>query len=216
MDKIVASVLDADFSNWKTWLKAIENAGIKRIQWDIMDNKFVENNGVDKKYIQILRPKTKLFFESHLMVNYPENYINEFAENGTQLLIFHLESTKNPLNLIEKIEDHGLKVGMAIDINTDQKKIYPFLDKIDLALVMSVKAGKGGQKFQEKVLTKIKELKKEIQNNELQCEIEVDGGIKPETAKKCLNAGANLLVVGSYIFKNPIGINAALEELKKI
>ncbi|MEM4391028.1 MAG: ribulose-phosphate 3-epimerase, partial [Candidatus Diapherotrites archaeon] len=72
MDKIVASVLDADFSNWKTWLKAIENAGIKRIQWDIMDNKFVENNGVDKKYIQILRPKTKLFFESHLMVNYPE------------------------------------------------------------------------------------------------------------------------------------------------
>ncbi|MEM4391029.1 MAG: HisA/HisF-related TIM barrel protein, partial [Candidatus Diapherotrites archaeon] len=127
-----------------------------------------------------------------------------------------LESTKNPLNLIEKIEDHGLKVGMAIDINTDQKKIYPFLDKIDLALVMSVKAGKGGQKFQEKVLTKIKELKKEIQNNELQCEIEVDGGIKPETAKKCLNAGANLLVVGSYIFKNPIGINAALEELKKI
>ncbi|MEM4364200.1 MAG: ribulose-phosphate 3-epimerase [Candidatus Diapherotrites archaeon] len=216
MDKIVASVLDADFSNWKTWLKAIENSGIKRIQWDIMDNKFVENNGVDKKYIQILRPKTKLFFESHLMVNYPENYINEFAENGTQLLIFHLESTKNPLNLIEKIEDHGLKVGMAIDINTDQKKIYPFLDKIDLALVMSVKAGKGGQKFQEKVLTKIKELKKEIQNNELQCEIEVDGGIKPETAKKCLNAGANLLVVGSYIFKNPIGINAALEELKKI
>ncbi len=215
MESIVASVLDADFSRWKKWLGELDEAGVKSIQWDIMDNEFVKNTGVDKSFIPILRAKTKMFFESHLMVSKPENYVEEFSSNGTELLIFHVEAAKEPLSLIEAIEEQGLKVGLAIDLETSEKKVFPFLDKVDLILVMGVKAGFGGQSFQTVALEKIASIKSEIVKYGLDCEIEVDGGINAETGKLCNKAGADKLVVGSFLFKNPFGIKDAVRALRE-
>lgn len=214
--KIAASVLNADFSNWKKWLPELEAANADRIQWDIMDGKFVANTGVDKKYISMLKPRTKIFFESHLMVQKPEEYVEEFSENGTKLLIFHIEATKEPLRLIERIEDFGMKVGMAINSKTPAEKLFPFLDKLDLGLVMGVDAGFGGQKFQENALQKISLLRGKIDSDMLDCKIEVDGGINPLTGKQCVEAGCDILVAGSFIFRHPEGIARAISELRKI
>ena len=213
MAEIAASVLDADFSKWKQWLPELEKAGIKRIQWDVMDNKFVPNKGIDKKFFAELRPRTKAFFESHLMVLEPEKYIREFAELGSQMLIFHVEATEKPLKIIEMVEEHGMKVGIAINNETGAEKIFPYLDKVDLALVMGVQAGFGGQKFNPKALEKISALRKKIDSEELSCEIEVDGGINAQTAKKAVEAGVDVLVAGTGIFKHPKGIAEAVKEL---
>ena len=214
MAKVAASVLDADFSKWREWLPKLSK--VDRIQFDIMDNKFVPNKGLDKKRISELRPKTKLFFESHLMVENPETYVQEFAELGNQLLIFHIEATNKPLAIIEQIEEHGMKTGIAINNQTEAKTIFPYLDKVDLALVMSVQAGFGGQKFNSLALDKIRALRKKIDSEELECEIEVDGGINLETAKQCAEAGVDVLVAGTGIFRNPKGVEKAIEELKRL
>ena len=213
MAEIAASVLDADFSKWKQWLPELEKAGIKRIQWDVMDNRFVPNKGIDKKFFAELRPRTKAFFESHLMVLEPEKYIREFAELGSQMLIFHVEATEKPLKIIEMVEEHGMKAGIAINNETGAEKIFPYLDKVDLALVMGVQAGFGGQKFNPEALEKISALRKKIDEEELPCEIEVDGGINTETAKKAVEAGVDILVAGTGIFKHPKGISEAVKEL---
>jgi len=145
MVKVAASVLNADFSKWREWLPKLN--GADRIQWDIMDNKYVPNTGVKKELLAELRPATKIFFESHLMVENPETFVEEFARIGNQLLIFHVETTEQPLSLIEKIEEFGMKPGIAVNNKTPAEKIFPYLDKVDHAIVMSVEAGFGGQKF---------------------------------------------------------------------
>lgn len=215
MPKIAASVLNADFSRQAEWLPALEKAKVDRIQWDIMDNKFVPNTGVAKDLIPKLRKKTKIYFESHLMVQKPENYVKEFSENGTQLFIFHVEATKKPLELIEMIKNNGMKAGIAINSKTPAEMIYPFLDKADLALVMSVDAGFGGQKFQEQALEKVEKLRNKIDEIGSECEIEVDGGVNAEIGKKCTKSGADVLVAGSFLFRHPQGIAKAIEELRK-
>ncbi|MBI4210253.1 MAG: ribulose-phosphate 3-epimerase [Candidatus Diapherotrites archaeon] len=215
MPKIAASVLNADFSKWKQWLPELESAKVDRIQFDIMDGKYVHNAGVDKKHIRTLRPETKLLFESHLMVRNPEAYVREFAEIGNTLLIFHVETTKAPLRLIETIVDHGMKAGIAINNKNPAKEILPYLGHADLALVMSVEAGLGGQEFNPKALEKISAIRKKIDADGALCEIEVDGGINAGTAKKCVQAGANILVAGTFLFRHPKGVKAAVKELQE-
>ena len=215
MAKIAASVLNADTTKWKEWLPELQKARVDRIQFDIMDKKFVPNVGIDKELILEMQPHTNIFFESHLMVEKPQNYIKEFAEIGNRLLIFHVETTKEPLKLIKQIKDFGIEAGIALNNKTSPKKILPLLDKVDLALVMSVEAGFGGQKFDEKSLGKIKILRKKIDNQGLGCLIEVDGGINSKTASKSVAAGADVLVAGTFIFSHPKGIFEAVEELRK-
>ncbi|MCR4368785.1 MAG: ribulose-phosphate 3-epimerase [archaeon] len=214
MAKIAASVLDADFSKWKTWLPELEKAEVDRIQWDVMDNKYVPNAGVDRQKIAQLRPHTKLFFETHHMVKKPEAQVEEFAKLGSNMFIFHIETTKKPLQLIEQIEDFGMKVGIAINNGTPSKKIFSYLDKIDLALVMTVQAGFGGQKFIEKNLDEVRALRTKIDSQGLLCEIEIDGGVNAQTASKAIEAGTDVLVAGSAIFRHPKGILAAIKELQ--
>ncbi len=216
MAEIAVSVLNSDNSRWREWLPLLEKAGIDRIQFDIMDRKFVPNTGVPKEFVAELRPQTKLFFESHLMVLRPENYVKGFAEMGNQLLIFHAEATKKPLKLIESIEEHGMRVGIAVNSKTPAEKIFPYLDKVDLALVMGVEAGLGGQEFNGKAIEKISTLRKKIGELGAQCKLEVDGGINAETGKKCVYAGADVLVAGTFIFRHPMGIEAAVKELRQI
>ncbi|MAG18423.1 MAG: ribulose-phosphate 3-epimerase [Candidatus Diapherotrites archaeon] len=215
MVKIAASVLNADFSKWQEWLPKLEEAKVDRIQWDIMDNKYVPNNGVDKKWLAELRNHTKIFFESHHMVKKPEEQVTEFAEMGSNMFIFHIETTSEPLKLIEKIEEHGMKVGIAVNNQTPVEKIFPYLDKVDLALVMTVEAGFGGQSFVEKNLEKVKALRKKIDSEKLDCKIEVDGGIDAKTGALCVASGVDVLVSGSGIFKHPKGIAEAVKELHK-
>ena len=216
MVKVIASVLNADFSKKKEWLPQLNESEIDGIQWDIMDNKYVPNTGIEKQLIGELRPQTKLFFESHLMVVDPENYLEEMAELGTQLLTFHIETTNNPKNIIKEINDFGMSAGIAINNKTPAEKIFPHLDKVDLSLVMSVEAGFGGQKFNPLALEKISLLRKKIDEEAIACEIEVDGGIKFETAKECVKAGADILVSGTGIFKHQKGIKEAIKEMKEL
>jgi len=216
MVKVAASVLNADFTVWKKWLPQLEEAQVDRIQWDIMDSKYVKNYGVSSHFLDELRPHTKLFFESHLMVLKPEEYLKEFADFGTQLLIFHVETTEKPVELIKQIEDLGMKPGIAINNRTKVESILPFLDKVDLALVMSVEAGFGGQKFNPEALEKISILRKKIDEESLKCDVEVDGGINFDTGKQCVETGVDVLVSGSGLFKHPKGIVEAVKELKSL
>ncbi|HZX20538.1 MAG TPA: ribulose-phosphate 3-epimerase [archaeon] len=213
---VAASVLDADFSKWKEWLPKLEEAKVDRIQWDLMDNKYVPNKGIDAKWIPELRKKTKIFFETHHMVEKPEKYVTEFSEMGSQLFIFHVETTKEPQKLIEQIKENGMKVGIAVNNKTPIEKIFPYLNKVDIALVMTVEAGFGGQSFIEQNLEKVKVLRKKIDKEGLDCLIEVDGGVNTKTAPKCVEAGVDILVSGGGIFKHPKGIAEAVKELKSL
>ncbi|VVB99360.1 Ribulose-phosphate 3 epimerase family protein [uncultured archaeon] len=213
--EVAASVLNADFSKWQEWLPQLEKAKVERIQFDIMDGKYVPNTGINKKTIAELRPHTKLFFESHLMVEKPEGYVKEFAENGTGLLLFHVETTKKPIELIGSIQASGMKAGIAVNNRTPAEKIFPYLEKVDLALVMSVEAGSGGQKFNPAALEKIKALRQEIEMGGFGCKIEVDGGINAETAGQCVAAGADVLVAGTFLFIHPKVIFEAVKGLRK-
>jgi|SRR3989344_2652664 len=215
MVKIAASVLNADLTKWEQWLPELEKARVDRIQFDIMDNKYVPNTGVDKKIISELRPHTKLFFESHLMVEKPEEHIREFSKIGNQLIIFHIETTPDPLKLIKKIKNAGCRAGIAINNKTPAQKIGPYLSKVDLALVMGVDAGFGGQEFNPYALGKMKYLKDIIYDDGLECLVEIDGGINAQTAKTAVENGADILVSGTFIFDHPKGIVQAVKELKK-
>lgn len=214
MPKIAASVLNADLSKWKEWLPQLEKARADRIQFDIMDNKFVPNTGVPRNFVGELRPHTKIFFESHLMVNRPEDYVKKFSGMGSGMLIFHAEATEKPKQMIRIIKDSGTQAGIAVNNKTPVEKIFPYLAEADLALVMGVDAGFGGQKFNPEALLKISAIRKKIDAEGLLCEIEADGGINLETGKKCMKAGADVLVVGTFIFKHPKGIPQAIRELR--
>ncbi|HLC92425.1 MAG TPA: ribulose-phosphate 3-epimerase [archaeon] len=215
MTEIAASVLNADRTKWKEWLPQLEKAEVDRIQFDIMDNKYVPNTGVPKEFISELRPHTKIFFETHLMVEKPEDYIREFAKMGSQLIIFHVETTDDPLKIIKKIKAAGCQVGIAINNRTPAQKIFPYLKKVDLALVMGVEAGFGGQQFNNSALNKILLLKDQIYDDALQCAVEIDGGINAQNAKTAIENGADVLVAGTAIFGSPKGISQAVEELRR-
>jgi len=216
MVKVAPSVLNADFSKKEKWVKELEEARADRIHWDIMDNKYVPNTGVPKERIAELRPLTKMFFESHLMVENPDSYVKEFSELGNGLLTFHVETVKSVKGMIKKISDFGMKTGICVNNLVPAKKIAPYLDNVDLVLVMSVEAGFGGQKFNEKALQKIAFLQEKIDYEGLGCEIEVDGGINAQTGLKGVASGADVLVAGNYIFKHENGVQFAVEELKRL
>ncbi len=216
MPEISASVLNADFSKWEKWLAELGKAGVDRLHWDIMDNKYVPNAGVKIEQMQELRGKTKIFFETHIMAFKPENYLEEISEAGSGLAIFHIEATEKPLEIIELIESSGMKAGIAINNKTPAEKVFPFLPNVDLCLVMSVDAGFGGQGFNPKAIEKIRALGGKIDEEGFGCSIEVDGGINAQTGKKCIAAGADVLAAGTFIFSHPKGIARAVEELREI
>ncbi len=216
MIKVVPSVLSADFSKINKWLPEFEKAKADMIQWDIMDNMFVPNFGVDLKWIPILREKTKLFFDCHLMVEKPETYFEKLANMDVESITFHIETVKNPNETIKQIRDLGIGAGIAVNDGTSVDKILPFLHKVDIALVMTVKAGFGGQKFIETNLKKIEKIASQIKKEDMICEIQVDGGVNLETAKKAVLAGADILVAGSFVFTHKKGPKEAILELKNL
>ena len=204
---IAPSLLSMDFTQTLNQLKDIKESQATWLHFDVMDGHFVPNLSFGPDICKQIRNKSDLFMDVHIMVSDPHYFSNVFIEAGADLITFHLEacqSEQDVLDVIQKIRDKGVKVGLSIKPDTDVKSLLPFISKIDLILIMSVHPGYGGQSFIPSALEKISFLRKYIDENKLSCLIEVDGGINAETAKLVLDAGVDVLVAGSYIFKNNI------------
>lgn len=183
-------------------VKELDKTNADYIHIDIMDGKFVDNKTWTISEITKITKNSTLPLDVHLMVNNPSKYIEDYAMLNTNDIIFHYEAVKDVSGMIDEIKNYGLKVGIAINPDTNVEEIYQYLDKVDLVLVMSVYPGKSGQSFIEESLDKIRKLKQEIQEKNLKTLISVDGGINDETGKLCKEAGVDILVSASYIHKD--------------
>ena len=213
--KISPSILSADFSQLGNEIKRLEDGGADMIHVDVMDGHFVPNLTIGPPVIKALRSSTKLPFDVHLMISPVHKYIKSYAEAGADIITIHPEATDNLKKSINHIKELGKKVGISLNPNTKIDIIKEFLNEINLVLIMSVHPGFGGQKFITEVLVKIKELKKKKDQQNLNFDIEVDGGINFDNSKLVIEAGANILVSGTTIFKNNNGnIKKNIDTLK--
>jgi ribulose-phosphate 3-epimerase len=215
--KISPSILSADFSQLGTEIKKLEEGGADLIHVDVMDGHFVPNLTIGPSVIKALRNYSTLPFDVHLMISPVHKYIKDYADAGADIITIHPEATDNleeSINLIKKLNK---KIGLSLNPDTSINIIKKFLPSIDLVLIMSVYPGFGGQKFIPKVIDKIKELKNIKEKQNIKFDIEVDGGIDFENSKLVVEAGANILVSGTTIFKNNDGnIKKNIETLKSI
>ena len=215
--KISPSILSADFSQLGKEIKKLEDGGADLIHVDVMDGHFVPNLTIGPPVIKSLRNYTKLPFDVHLMISPVHKYIKNFAEAGSDIITIHPEATENLKESIALIREFNKKVGVSLNPNTKINLIESQLDNIDLVLVMSVFPGFGGQKFIPETIKKIKDLKKIKDDNNYSFDIEVDGGVNFSNSKDIINAGANILVSGTTIFKENNGdIKKNIEILKSV
>ena len=203
--QISPSILSADFSQLGTEIKRLEEGGADMIHVDVMDGHFVPNLTIGPPVIKALRKQCSLKFDVHLMISPVHKYIESYAEAGADIITIHPEATDNLETSILKIKQLNKKVGVSLNPESKIDLILDFLDKIDLVLIMSVNPGFGGQKFMPEVLEKIKKLRKIQDERNLNFDIEIDGGINFENCKKAIDAGANILVSGTTIFKSNDG-----------
>ena len=203
--QISPSILSADFSQLGNEIKKLEKAGADMIHVDVMDGHFVPNLTIGPPVIKALRSNTKLPFDVHLMISPVHKYIKDYADAGANIITIHPEATDNLKESIKHIKNLGKKVGVSLNPDTQINIIKDFLTKINLVLIMSVYPGFGGQKFIPNVLDKIKELKIIKDQQNLNFDIEVDGGINFDNSKLVIDAGANILVSGTTIFKSNQG-----------
>ena len=213
--QISPSILSADFSQLGSEIKRLEEGGADMIHVDVMDGHFVPNLTIGPPVIKALRKHCSLKFDVHLMISPVHKYIEAYSEAGADIITIHPEATEDLLSSITKIKKLNKKAGVSLNPETKVDVIKEYLDKIDLVLIMSVNPGFGGQKFMPEVLNKIKELKMIQNEKKLNFDIEIDGGINFENSKIAIEAGANILVSGTTIFKSNNGnIKKNIELLK--
>jgi ribulose-phosphate 3-epimerase len=213
--KFAPSILSADFARLAEAVQAVERAGADWVHVDVMDGHFVPNLTFGPKMVADLRKATRLPLDVHLMIERPEDWVDRYASAGATYLTIHVEAARDVAGTLEAIRARGVRPGITLNPETAVDTVLPHLGAVDLALVMSVRPGFGGQKFIEGALDKVRAIRAALDQRRLGAELEVDGGIKPDNAARVAAAGATVLVAGSAIYEDPDGPVAALAKFKR-
>ena len=211
---ISPSILGGSFSNMEKIISSLDQSEAEYIHFDVMDGDFVPNLTFGPQFISNLRNQTKKVFDVHLMINRVSKFLDDYIKAGSDIITFHIEIEENLSELISKIKDKDIKAGIAIKPKTPWEEIKSLLHSIDQVIIMTVEPGFGGQSFMENQIDKIKSISNYIKENNLSVDIEIDGGVNYETGKICRDAGANILVAGSFLFKQE-NLLTATNELNK-
>ena len=204
---VAPSILSADFTNLKEQLQEVEKSGAQWVHFDVMDGHFVKNITFGTDIMKAVKESTKMYVDAHLVVSDPDYYADIFMDAGADGITFHLDAINNierSLALIKKVKKRGKQVGITLYPEVDVHEYLPYLEDVELVLVMSIKPGFGGQPFREDAISRIAWLDRMRKEHNYHYQIQVDGGINGETGKRCADAGADILVAGSYVFKNNI------------
>jgi len=213
--EIVPSVLPADFSRLGQEVAALEDAGVDRIQWDVMDGRFVPNLTFGPDVIAACRAHAAVMFEAHLMVEEPDQLASRYVDAGCEVLIVHAEACRHLHRTLGHLREIGARPAVAVNPSTPASAIEHVLDLVDLVLVMTVNPGFGGQEYIETMEPKIAEVRRLVLDGGHDVDIEVDGGISPSTVEGAAAAGANVLVAGSALYRDPAGLDHAVTELRE-
>lgn len=211
--KIAPSILSADYAALKTEIEKVKIGGADMLHVDVMDGHFVPNISIGPPVVKSIRKATDMILDCHLMISNPSEYIESFAKSGADIISFHVESDSNVDETLEKIINAGVKPALVIKPNTPADAVFPYLEKLTMVLVMTVEPGFGGQSFMADMLPKIKSIREKATEVNPGLLIQVDGGIVPQTAALCVEAGADVLVSGSYIF-GADSIKGAIDSLR--
>ncbi|MCR5581598.1 MAG: ribulose-phosphate 3-epimerase [Pseudobutyrivibrio sp.] len=209
MEKCFApSILSADFGILKEQLEIIDRAGAQYVHFDVMDGVFVPSISFGLPVLKSIRKYTNRLFDAHLMIVEPERYVQEFVQAGADIVTIHAEACKDVMGCINLIKEAGARAGVAINPDTPVSTIVPILDQVDMVLVMSVNPGFGGQSLIPHTIDKVREVRQLLDDKGLDTDIEIDGGINMDTIDDALEAGANIIVAGSAVFKGDVRANA--------